>query len=233
MLSYRGYTAEIKVDVDAGILVGKVLDIKDAITFQGATVEDARQEFQKSVDAYLQFCEELGQSPDKPFSGKLPFRTTPEHHRAIYLAATKAEKSINAWMEAVLSREAQAHLAGALANQEPSPSVKALLDRKNGDTELIAALSPYLARQDGGSIEAFLDATERLLTSLDGLRPFLKSDDQGSLVPVIEQIESLLSQIAAGGPPEGEDFLHPSEPHLPGAATDAAADFSTRPESFT
>jgi predicted HicB family RNase H-like nuclease len=107
MLTYKGYTAEIKVNVEAGMLQGRVLDIKDSITFEGKTVEEAKQEFHKSVDAYLKFCKELGQEADKPFSGKLPFRTTPEIHRAIYLAAAQAGKSINAWMEEVLKESAE------------------------------------------------------------------------------------------------------------------------------
>lgn len=103
MMIYKGYSANLEVDVEAGIIFGRVLDINDVVTFKGKTVEEARQEFQKSVDDYLAFCEDLGEEPDKPFSGKLPFRTTPEHHRKIFIAASKAGKSINAWMDEVLS----------------------------------------------------------------------------------------------------------------------------------
>ena len=103
MMNYKGYTANVEVDVEAGILFGQVLDINDVITFKAKTVDEARQEFQISVDDYLAFCEELGEEPDKPFSGKLPFRTTPEHHRKIFIAAKKAGKSINAWMDEILT----------------------------------------------------------------------------------------------------------------------------------
>ncbi|WP_375470053.1 type II toxin-antitoxin system HicB family antitoxin [uncultured Nostoc sp.] len=102
-MTYKGYTASVEVDVEAGILFGQVLDINDVITFKAKTVDEARQEFQNSVDDYLAFCKELGEEPDKPFSGKLPFRTTPEHHRKIFIAAKKAGKSINAWMDEILT----------------------------------------------------------------------------------------------------------------------------------
>jgi predicted HicB family RNase H-like nuclease len=101
-MKYKGYTAQIEIDEIAGILFGKVLDIRDTITFQGNTVKELEREFHNSVEDYLSWCEELGEQPDKPFSGKLPFRTTPENHRQIYLAAKKAHKSINAWMDEVL-----------------------------------------------------------------------------------------------------------------------------------
>lgn len=106
MLNYKGYTGYLEIDEDAGIIFGRVLDIRDVVTFKGDTVAEAKQAFQDSVDDYLEFCQELGQEPDKPFSGKLPFRTTPEHHRKVFLAATKAGKSINAWMDEVLTQAA-------------------------------------------------------------------------------------------------------------------------------
>ena len=106
-MKYKGYTAQIEIDEAAGILFGKVLDIKDTITFKGSTVRELEREFHNSVDDYLEWCNELGEEPDKPFSGKLPFRTTPEKHRQIYLAAKKANKSINAWMDDVLAEKAR------------------------------------------------------------------------------------------------------------------------------
>jgi predicted HicB family RNase H-like nuclease len=106
MLNHKGYIGRMEVDEEAGIIFGRVLDIRDVVTFKGETVAEAKQAFQDSVDDYLAFCEELNQEPDKPFSGKLPFRTTPERHRQLFLAATKSGKSINAWMDEVLSKAA-------------------------------------------------------------------------------------------------------------------------------
>lgn len=106
MLNYKGYSGQLEIDEEAGIIFGRVLDIRDVVTFKGETVAEAKQAFQDSIDDYLEFCQEIGQEPDKPFSGKLPFRTTPEHHRKLFLAATKAGKSINAWMDEVLIKAA-------------------------------------------------------------------------------------------------------------------------------
>ncbi|WP_310489627.1 type II toxin-antitoxin system HicB family antitoxin [Chamaesiphon sp. VAR_69_metabat_338] len=107
MLNYKEYIGSIEVDVESGLLHGRVLDIRDMVTVQGVTVAEARQELETSVDDYLDFCAELGQEPEKPFSGKLPFRTSAEHHRLIFLEANKAGKSMNAWMDEVLVQEAK------------------------------------------------------------------------------------------------------------------------------
>jgi predicted HicB family RNase H-like nuclease len=106
MLTYKGYTGHLEIDEDAGILFGRVLDIQDVITFKGQTVEEARHAFEDSVEDYLEFCQELGQEPDKAFSGNLPLRTTPERHRKLFIAAKKAGKSMNAWMDEVLEKAA-------------------------------------------------------------------------------------------------------------------------------
>jgi predicted HicB family RNase H-like nuclease len=106
MFHYKGYTGRLEIDEEAGILFGRVVDIRDVVTFQGETITEAQQAFQDSVDDYLDLCSELGQPPDKPFSGKLPFRTTPDRHHKVFLAAAKAGKSINAWMDEVLLKAA-------------------------------------------------------------------------------------------------------------------------------
>jgi len=67
MMTYKGYSASIEVDLEAGILFGLVLDINDVVTFKAKTIEEAQQEFQNSIDDYLEFCKELGQEPDKPY----------------------------------------------------------------------------------------------------------------------------------------------------------------------
>ena len=64
MMTYKGYSANIEVDLEASILFDRVLDINDVVTFKAKTIEEARQEFQNSINDYLEFCQELGQEPD-------------------------------------------------------------------------------------------------------------------------------------------------------------------------
>ena len=66
-MTYKGYSANIEVDLEASILFDRVLDINDVVTFKAQTIEEARREFQKLIDDYLEFCKELGQEPDAPF----------------------------------------------------------------------------------------------------------------------------------------------------------------------
>jgi predicted HicB family RNase H-like nuclease len=68
MAYYKGYTAEIKPDLQRHILHGRVLHIQDVIAFEGETPEQAEQEFYQSIEDYLTFCEKIDRQPEKPIS---------------------------------------------------------------------------------------------------------------------------------------------------------------------
>lgn len=110
LITYKGYTAEIEIDPDAKVLAGRVRDLRDVIVFEGTTVADIERAFHTSIDDYLAWCAEQGREPDRPYSGRLPFRTKPETHRKIARAAAEAGTSINAWMEQTLASAADAAL---------------------------------------------------------------------------------------------------------------------------
>jgi predicted HicB family RNase H-like nuclease len=95
MLEYKGYTGNVEFDPEAGLFHGEVLDTRDVITFQGTSVEDLQQAFRDSVDDYLDFCKERNEEPDKPFSGRLMVRLSPDLHRKLYVEAKRGGKSLN------------------------------------------------------------------------------------------------------------------------------------------
>ncbi len=65
-MDYKEYTGEFTVDLEENIIRGRVVGIRDVVTFQGNTVAEARAEFMNSVDEYLAFCEKLGRTPETP-----------------------------------------------------------------------------------------------------------------------------------------------------------------------
>lgn len=102
MMEYKGYIGKVEIDEKAGILHGDVINIRDVITFEGATVEDVQKTFRESVDDYLEFCIQRGESPEKPFSGKFVVRLPTELHRKAYIEAKLVDKSLNGWVTDVL-----------------------------------------------------------------------------------------------------------------------------------
>ena len=98
MLNYKGYSGQINYDDEARIFHGEVVDTRDVITFQGKSVDEIEMAFRESIDDYLEFCNERGEQPDKPFSGKFILRMSPKLHHKIYLKASRSGKSLNKWV---------------------------------------------------------------------------------------------------------------------------------------
>jgi predicted HicB family RNase H-like nuclease len=102
MMEYKGYIGKVEIDDDAGILYGEVINVRDVITFEGKTVDEIHKAFRESVDDYLDFCAQRGESPEKPFSGKFVVRLPAELHRKAYIQAKLKDKSLNSWVAEVL-----------------------------------------------------------------------------------------------------------------------------------
>ncbi len=97
-MEYRGYKATVTFDDDLDIFHGAVIGTSSVISFEGESVEELREAFAGAVEEYLAFCEEEGVAPDKPFSGNVALRMSPDLHRAATQTAQVEGKSLNAWL---------------------------------------------------------------------------------------------------------------------------------------
>lgn len=107
MLNYKGYVGYVEFDDEAEIFYGEVINTRDVITFQGATVSELKKAFKDSVEDYLDFCEERNEEPDKPFSGKFNLRIEPILHRQVWIAAKKDHVSLNYWITQAIQHHLQ------------------------------------------------------------------------------------------------------------------------------
>ena len=107
MMEYKGYIGKVELDEEAGVLYGEVINVRDVITFEGTTVEEDQTAFRESVDDYLDFCAQRGESPEKPFSGKFVIRLPAELHRKVYVQAKLEDKSLNNWVKEILQSAVQ------------------------------------------------------------------------------------------------------------------------------
>ena len=107
-MNYRGYTARMDFDAEDKIILGRVIDIDDIITFHGASVAEFEAAFNTAVDGYIYACEQLGQTADKPASGRMMLRVNPVVHAAAVKASARSGQSLNKWAEKVLGEAAHA-----------------------------------------------------------------------------------------------------------------------------
>jgi predicted HicB family RNase H-like nuclease len=64
-LNYKDYHAEISFDASADEFHGRVIGINDVIDFYAKTPADLKQEFQNSIDDYLDWCQTEAKEPDE------------------------------------------------------------------------------------------------------------------------------------------------------------------------
>ena len=105
-IDYKGYTARMDFDVEDKIIIGRVMDIDDIITFHGASVTEFETAFKSAIDAYIYACEQLGQVAEKPASGKMMLRVDPSIHAAAVKASSRSGMSLNKWAEKALRQAA-------------------------------------------------------------------------------------------------------------------------------
>jgi predicted HicB family RNase H-like nuclease len=106
MMKYKGYIARIEYDDEDRIFVGHLAGIKDIVGFHGITVDELEDAFHESVENYIAISEETGRPVQKPYSGKLMLRVTPDVHAAVATAAEVHGKSINQWASDILDKAA-------------------------------------------------------------------------------------------------------------------------------
>jgi predicted HicB family RNase H-like nuclease len=97
-LEYKGYIGSMEVDVENGVIVGRLLFIRDVIAYSSADIQGVQRAFEEAVDDYLATCEEAGDQPDTPCKGSFNVRIPPELHRQVMVKARAIGISLNEYV---------------------------------------------------------------------------------------------------------------------------------------
>ncbi len=98
-LRYKGYVGTVTFSEQDEVFHGKVVGMKDLITFEGDSVASLIEDFHNAVDEYEEYCKQQGKKPDKPYKGTFNVRIQPELHRAAAMQAALEGKTLNAFVE--------------------------------------------------------------------------------------------------------------------------------------
>ncbi len=118
-LTYSGYSARVEFDAEDRVFVGHIAGIRDIVGFHGASVDELEAAFHEAVDDYLAACEKLGQSPDKPYTGRVMLRLPPEVHARASTAAQLRGLSFNQWAAGVLDAAADGRISKRIDARRP------------------------------------------------------------------------------------------------------------------
>jgi predicted HicB family RNase H-like nuclease len=95
IMTVDGYQAKIEYDEELDLFRGEILGLSGGADFYGKKPKALRTEFKKSLQIFLEVCQEKGIEPRRHFSGKFNLRIPPELHEKLAIKAQAQGKSIN------------------------------------------------------------------------------------------------------------------------------------------
>src|SRR5664280_2078326 len=101
-LQYRGYDGSVLYSAEDKTLHGRVLGIRDMISYGGMDVRSVEKNFRGAVDEYLAFCAAEGKTPDAPFKGSFNVRIPQDLHQRAALYAEEHDLKLNAVVQQAL-----------------------------------------------------------------------------------------------------------------------------------
>ncbi len=103
-LQYKGYDGSVLYSAEDRTLHGRVVGIRDAVTYEGRNVSSLERNFKAAVDEYLNFCKEEGKTPDTPFKGSFNVRLGRDLHKRAALYAEEHDQKLNAVVHDALEK---------------------------------------------------------------------------------------------------------------------------------
>jgi predicted HicB family RNase H-like nuclease len=95
-LEYKGYSGSVEYSAEDRCLHGKIIGIRDLVSYEGRRVDDLEKNFRAAIDEYLAFCKAENKQPDQPFKGTFQVRLKGDLHRRLAIYAEQKHESLNA-----------------------------------------------------------------------------------------------------------------------------------------
>lgn len=102
MMKYKKYLGSAEISMEDNILHGKLLHIRDLVTYEADSPEALEKAFREAVDYYISDCQEDGVEPEIPCKGNFNVRISPEIHRSLAISAHSKGCSLNEYVKVVL-----------------------------------------------------------------------------------------------------------------------------------
>ena len=94
-MEYKGYNGSVLYSAEDKLLHGRIIAIRDMVSYEGFDVLTLEGNFKSAVDEYLRFCEAEGKTPDTPFKGSFNVRLSRDLHKRAVLYAEEHNRKLN------------------------------------------------------------------------------------------------------------------------------------------
>lgn len=97
VMDINGYQAVIAYDPEIEMFRGEFVGLNGSADFYSKDVPGLHVEGEKSLEIFLQMCQEQRIQPTKEFSGSILLNLSKGTHKAVVTAAEAAGKSLDQW----------------------------------------------------------------------------------------------------------------------------------------
>src|ERR1035437_7881981 len=95
-LQYKGYDGSVLYSAEDRLLHGRILGIRDMVSFEGTDVKSLEKNFKVAADEAFSFCEPEGRTQDAPFKASFSVGRTQNLHQRAALYAEVHDLKLNA-----------------------------------------------------------------------------------------------------------------------------------------
>lgn len=106
-LTYKGFIGSVHFSADDKVFHGRIVDIKDLVTFEGDSVGELIKAFHDAVDDYFDICKEAGKEPCKLHKGSFNVRVSPKLHGCVIRVASIRGVTLNKLVQTALEHEVE------------------------------------------------------------------------------------------------------------------------------
>ncbi|QKJ28318.1 type II toxin-antitoxin system HicB family antitoxin [Mucilaginibacter mali] len=103
IIQYQNYYASVHFSAADEVFYGKILGINDLVSFEGASVKELKAAFEEAVEDYIEFCAEIGKTPEKTYKGTFNVRVSSALHKEAAIFAAVNNITLNDFVKKALS----------------------------------------------------------------------------------------------------------------------------------
>jgi predicted HicB family RNase H-like nuclease len=103
-LHHRGYDGSVLYSAEDKLLYGRLLGIRDSITYEGDGVASLEASFKEAVDEYIADCAQDGRKPETPYKGSFNVRVAVDLHQRAARFAEQHEIALNTVVQNALTQ---------------------------------------------------------------------------------------------------------------------------------
>src|SRR5205814_10332669 len=107
LLKYKGFIGSVQFSAEDDLFWGKIIGIKDSVTFEGSAVAALKKDFKEAVEDYIDLCKRQNKPVQKSMTGNFNIRINPELHQIASYAAAVKGLSLNKYVQEAIQNYVQ------------------------------------------------------------------------------------------------------------------------------